>query len=291
MIDIIYRYDPSRPAERKEPTTANEACHRLARGNEMFANLLTKGDNQQIIYFNLEDVGLPTSGDVLPQEPYAIVLGCSDARVPTELIFDCTCNEMFVVRVAGNILGAEQLGSIDYAVNHIGSHLRVMVVLGHSRCGAVTAAVDAFLKPAEYLALLASHHVRTIVNSLFPAVRGAAESLAAAWGNDVAELSGYRDALIECAVFLNAALTGSILLEEFGKVKKDMRVVFGVYDMASRRVHVPVRRTRGKDKGKIAEHCLIDAPDTRDEFGRLAADVAGGPWIAKLLGKELEFRL
>ena len=62
-----------------------------------------------------------------------------------------------MVRVAGNILGQEQSGSIDYAVGHLGSSLKVIVVLGHSQCGAVTAAVDAFLHPVEYLELASSH--------------------------------------------------------------------------------------------------------------------------------------
>jgi carbonic anhydrase len=98
--------------------------------------------------------------------------------VPIELVFDQACNDLFVVRVAGNVLGQEQLGSVGYAMDHLGQHLKLLVALGHSRCGAVTAAVDAFLRPTEYLGLLSNHYVRAIVNSLLPAVRGAAAALA-----------------------------------------------------------------------------------------------------------------
>ena len=126
---------------------------------------------------DLEDVGIVAPGDILKQQPFAAVLGCADARVPTEAIFDRTRNELFVVRVARNILGQEQLRSIDYAVEHLGSNLKAMVVLGHSQCGAVTTAVDSFLQPVEYLGLASSHQILSIVNAIFPAMRGAALSL------------------------------------------------------------------------------------------------------------------
>ena len=90
------------------------------------------------------------------------VLGCSDARVPIELIFKEGPNDLFVVRVAGNGLGSEVLGSLKYAVEHLGGSLRIIVVLGHSGCGAVSEAVDAFLEPPDLplvrrAALVAQH--------------------------------------------------------------------------------------------------------------------------------------
>ena len=75
------------------------------------------------------------------------MLGCSDARVPIELIFNEGPNDLFVVRVAGNGLGGEVFGSLSYAVEHLGGSLKLVVVLGHSGCGAVSAAVDAVLNP------------------------------------------------------------------------------------------------------------------------------------------------
>lgn len=75
------------------------------------------------------------------QKPYAIILACSDSRVPPELVFDQTLGQLFVVRVAGNVVDPVVLGSIEYAVSHLGSSL--IMVLGHEACGAVTAAMDA----------------------------------------------------------------------------------------------------------------------------------------------------
>src|SRR5262245_52113317 len=232
MFEIIYRYDPSRHIGRQSPADAAEARRRLEEGNQTFVSLATGSpDGSRVVYFDLADLGVAAESGGPRQQPFAVVIGCSDARVPTELIFDRACNELFVVRVAGNILGQEQLGSIDYAVEHLGENLKLLVALGHSGCGAVKAAVNAFLQPAEYLGLLSSHHIRAIVNSPFPAVRGAATSLAVTWGDDVVNRPGYRNALTECAVILNAALTASILREEFGDPARGLRVVFGVYDL------------------------------------------------------------
>ena len=82
------------------------------------------------------------------QRPFAAVLGCSDARARIELIFNEGPNDLFVVRVAGNGLGNDVLGSLRYAIDHLRGSLRLVVVLGHSGCGAMSAAVDSFLEPA-----------------------------------------------------------------------------------------------------------------------------------------------
>jgi carbonic anhydrase len=218
-------------------------------------------------------------GHVPIQHPFAVVLGCSDARVPTEMIFDCACNELFVVRVAGNIIGQEQLGSVDYAVEHLGDNLKLIVVLGHSQCGAVTAAVDAFLEPAEYLGLSSSHYLRAIVNALFPAVRGAVRSLSVTWGNDVSNQPGYRAALIECSVLINSALMASILRSEFGDTPKDRSVVFGTYDLASRHVHV----SQPSEDGDGLAIQLMEAPLGRTEFRQFASQLASSAFISRLL--------
>ena len=121
MFDIIYRFDPSRRQGRRLPADAGEARRTLEQGSEEFASLGAGAagegrDTSRVIYFNLADVGVDPQQDVPKQEPFAAVLGCSDARVPMELVFDRACNELFVVRVAGNVLGREELGSLDYAV-------------------------------------------------------------------------------------------------------------------------------------------------------------------------------
>ncbi|WP_421739780.1 carbonic anhydrase [Caulobacter sp.] len=81
------------------------------------------------------------------QKPFAVIVGCSDSRVPPELVFDCSLGELFVVRTAGSTVSREGLGSILYAVEHLGAPL--IVVLGHTKCGAVGAAVDVATKHAH----------------------------------------------------------------------------------------------------------------------------------------------
>lgn len=97
------------------------------------------------------------------QHPFAIVLGCADSRTAPEVVFDQGLGDLFVVRVAGNILNDELLGSIEYAVEHLGSPL--IVVLGHERCGAVKAARETVAAKAE-----APGHVQSLVKAIEPAV-------------------------------------------------------------------------------------------------------------------------
>jgi carbonic anhydrase len=96
------------------------------------------------------------------QKPFAIILGCSDSRVPPEVVFDQGLGALFVVRVAGNVVDDLGLASIEYAVEHLGSHL--IVVLGHERCGAVTAAVGGGEAPG---------HLGVLMEALKPAVEKA----------------------------------------------------------------------------------------------------------------------
>ncbi len=99
------------------------------------------------------------------QNPFAIVLGCSDSRVPLQLIFDQGIGDLFVVRVAGNIVAPSQLGSIEFAVETFGTPL--VLVLGHSECGAVSAAVDVTLDGLE----ISSPNMESIASRIQPAVR------------------------------------------------------------------------------------------------------------------------
>ena len=94
------------------------------------------------------------------QKPFAVIVGCSDSRIPPELIFDQGLGDLFVVRLAGNIVDALALGSIEYAVEHLGTKL--IVVLGHGKCGAVTAATKGPDAPG---------HVGAIVKAIQPAVK------------------------------------------------------------------------------------------------------------------------
>ncbi len=135
--------------------TADEALQRLKDGNERFL-----GGEARFPTVRKETLADLAQG----QHPYATILGCSDSRVPPELIFDADFGELFIVRVAGNIVSAEVMGSLQYA----GAHLRtpLFVVLGHEGCGAVTAAVDTMLQGVQ-------HHsrIQILVDGIVPGLK------------------------------------------------------------------------------------------------------------------------
>ena len=139
MTEIVWRYDPAYAVEEQQPRTAAEARARLDAGSASFAALPLDG-GRAVIALPADALGLPAEpGASIAQEPFAAVLGCADARVPAEFVFGQAANDLFVVRVAGNVPGTECLGSLDYAVAHLAS-LRLLTVVGHTGCGAVTAA-------------------------------------------------------------------------------------------------------------------------------------------------------
>ena len=98
------------------------------------------------------------------QEPFAIILGCSDSRVPAELVFDQGLGDLFVIRVAGNIVAPSQVGSVEFAAAKFGT--RLVVVLGHSQCGAIAATLDELARPSEDQ----SRNLRSIVDRIRPSV-------------------------------------------------------------------------------------------------------------------------
>jgi len=98
------------------------------------------------------------------QEPFAIILGCSDSRVPAEIVFDQGLGDLFVIRVAGNIVASSQIGSVEFAAERFGTPL--VVVLGHSRCGAVLATLEELMRPREKQ----SRNLRSIVDRIRPPV-------------------------------------------------------------------------------------------------------------------------
>ena len=119
--------------------------------------------------------------------------------------------------------------------------VKLVVVLGHSQCGAVSAAVDAFLDPKKYLSLALSHALRSIVDRLFISVQTAAKALETAWGDGIWYETGLRPALIEMAVALNAGLAAYTLNKELSDRSADeLQAVYGVYDLATREVGLPL---------------------------------------------------
>jgi carbonic anhydrase len=248
VVEITYRYDGTDAATRPRPLDAEAARARLEEGSRSIAALLADlrdgdGTAQRVIAVDPRDLGIAAGDRKAPkQAPYAAVLGCSDARVPIELIFKEGPNDLFVVRVAGNGLGTEVLGSLDYAAEHLGESLKLVVVLGHSGCGAVASAVDVFLDPKAYLGLAANHSLRNILDRLLVVVHAAARRMAAEFGPEVARRRGYRDALIEVAVATNAALAAFTIQQELGAMgKAGLRAVYGVYLLAEHRIWAPGR--------------------------------------------------
>ena len=138
------------------------------------------------------------------QAPHAIILGCSDSRVPAEIVFDQGLGDLFVIRVAGNIVAPSQVGSVEYAAEQFGT--RLVVVLGHSQCGAVLATLDELQRPAEKQ----SSNLRSIVNRIRPSVAAFLDT----------DLRHDRDALVSHAVRANIRTSvdhlrnGSELLEQ-----------------------------------------------------------------------------
>lgn len=107
---------------------------------------------------------------VTGQEPFAVILGCSDSRVPAEIVFDQGLGDLFVIRVAGNIVAPSHVGSVEFAVERFGT--RLVVVMGHSTCGAVVATLEELERPTESR----SPNLRSIVDRIRPAVEGLLET-------------------------------------------------------------------------------------------------------------------
>ena len=135
--------------------SAEQALQRLQEGNNRFVAGI-RGNQQPHIH------SIPKNKDA--QNPFAIILGCSDSRVPAEIVFDQGMGDLFVIRVAGNIVAPSQLGSIEFAVENFATPL--VVVLGHSSCGAVTATLEDIQHPAKQ----GQSNVFSIVDRIRPTV-------------------------------------------------------------------------------------------------------------------------
>ena len=197
----------SRPARRHAHPTdpvrvtaamipASQALERLREGNRRFASDVRRS----------APVVTQTRRSELAegQEPFAIILGCSDSRVPAEIVFDQGLGDLFVIRVAGNIVASSQIGSVEFAAERFGTPL--VVVLGHSRCGAVLATLEELMRPREKQ----SRNLRSIVDRIRPSVEGLLAT----------ELRHDSEALVQHAVRANIRASanqvrhGSEVLEE-----------------------------------------------------------------------------
>ncbi len=281
-IDYVYRFDPENPTTKPPPPDADRARQSLENGNRMFAqwmascqaNTPTPGlEPRYVVQCNALEVGMVRKqGSVPKQAPFAVVVGCSDARVPTEMLFGQGFNDLFVIRVAGNVLGDVCLGSIDFAVEALSESVKIVVVLGHSGCGAVTGAVDAYLLPLKYWSKRTTPSLRSILQKIFVSVREGANALHAAWGHDARERPGYREALIETAVCLNAAQAAFALRQEIEAAGRwEIEVLYGVYNLFNHQVMMPNDPYSAPNAQMVH---LAHAPTNPREFAALGIQMA-----------------
>ena len=179
--------------------TAAEALERLRHGNARFVASLQTGEALR---------GASQRGGLLStQEPFAIILGCSDARVPAEIVFDQGLGDLFVIRVAGNIVAPSQIGSVEFAAARFGT--RLVVVLGHTQCGAIQATLEELQQPSGSQ----SRNLRSIVERVRPSVEGLLKT----------ELRNDLEALVRHAVRANVGISvshlrhGSEVLEQLSE--------------------------------------------------------------------------
>src|SRR5688572_30007798 len=135
--------------------TAQVALKRLRDGNRRFTSNVRSHDSLASEARRAEVAA--------GQEPFAIILGCSDSRVPAEIVFDQGLGDLFVIRVAGNIVAPSQIGSVEFAAERF--HTRLVVVLGHSGCGAIMATIEQLTRPE-----MQSRNLRAIVDRVRPSV-------------------------------------------------------------------------------------------------------------------------
>ena len=267
MFEIVFQHDPSNQDKQEQPTDAEQARARLAKGNARFASLWSEGspESRRVVFpSDLKGVLEGEAGVAPEHHPFAAVLSCSDARVPTELLFFEPLNKLFVVSLAGNVIGNESIGSLNYAAQHLGGSVKLMVVLGHSGCGAVNAAVDAYLNPSTTPAMTSTLGLRSVVEHIFVAVRTAAKALEGTQHPATDDEATYRARLAGVSVVINAALSAMTLQQVLGPaIPSDCKVAFGVYDLATREVLGP------EGPG------LTDPPASFEELEKLAVHVAG----------------
>lgn len=197
--------------------TASEALERLRAGNRRYVagepeNILSSAELRKKL----------AEG----QDPFAVILGCADSRVPAELVFDQGLGDLFVIRVAGNIVAPSLIGSVEFAAANFG--VRLAVVLGHTCCGAIEATVEELQNPDKII----SPNLAAIVDRITPGIQGLVD----------ADPGDNRERLIEEAVVANIQASvneikqGSSLLENL--IKDDgLEIVGAEYSLETGKVH------------------------------------------------------
>jgi carbonic anhydrase len=192
--------------------TAVQAHERLREGNRRFVanqSTATNSSHQE-----------RRSALVAGQEPFAIILGCSDSRVPAELVFDQGFGDLFVIRVAGNVVAPSQIGSVEFAAARFGT--RLVVVMGHSQCGAIAATLEELLGGAT----IQSRYLRSIVDRVRPSV----ETLLAGRTTESLESLAAEAVRANVRASVDHLRHGSEILEELGR-RDGLMVVGAEYSL------------------------------------------------------------
>ncbi len=193
---------------------ASDALARLREGNQRYASNVRSLDS---LLSHTRRAEMAAG-----QQPIAIILGCSDSRVPAEVVFDMGLGDLFVIRVAGNIVAPSQVGSVEFAAERYG--VRLVVVMGHTQCGAIAATIEQIRAPDD----TSSRNLQSIVNRVRPSVEGLMRT----------DLARDPDALMHAAVRANVRTSashlrhGSDILEHL-IIKDGLLVVGAEYDLTT----------------------------------------------------------
>jgi carbonic anhydrase len=272
-MDIIYRFNPYEPVECTTFKSAEEALSHLREGHGRYHEIID-GLRDRVYGAPSENIVIPTSltsrgvsmvpGISLAQRPFAVVVSCSDARVPLEEIFQVSANSVFVVRVAGQAMGTEVLGSILYALLNFEDSIRLIIVLGHTECGAVTAAVQSLSKTQSAPSTIPPS-IGSIVNRIQPSVK----ICGCTPGQNVGTPHS-QEALVEASCFVHAAKVAMELRSELGLAEQSLpQVVYGVYDLRTSQI----RSRPAPHTGSSRNDFLAEAPHSDAALNALALDV------------------
>jgi carbonic anhydrase len=294
-VDFTYRFQPSRPKAFFVPEDADQAVAELRKGNEKIVRFFEACQSgrpaaaraQVVNLSRLEVRGEPKGADGLPMQlPFAVVVGCADARVPAELLFGQEFNDIFNIRVAGNVLAPECIGSLLYALRSFvadgpGENLRglkLAVALGHRGCGGVKETIKAFQSDPTG-ATIPSDPVGSILRRIFtPAVTIGAMALDEVLGAGASIQHAFAPEFIELAVYLNAAWVAHEMSDwvalQGGEAARKVEVVFGVADPGDLRVRAvpPGTSTPLAPAGAM----FARPPRSLDELHQLALDIIAG---------------
>jgi carbonic anhydrase len=216
--ELKHGFPEDAPKAERAIETPDDSYAALVRGNERFKNGNLRAENR-------DESRRRSIASV--QRPHAVVLSCSDSRVPPELVFDQGLGDLFTVRVAGNVLGSAQVASIEYAIEHLGAKL--IVVMGHESCGAVKAAIDHAKSGKK--AHLASTDLDWLVGAIEPNIGG----------RQLASVSSTFDSRLRKPVMANVDSVSENLLLRSKIVSKAVaegkaKLVRGIYSLESGQV-------------------------------------------------------